>query len=399
MKRTQVIIAGAGPVGATAAWRLSRMGIDVVVVETLADCPEDMRASTMHPPTLDMMAELGVLDDLERQGLRAPAYHFRNRRSGDVIEFDLTELSDISRHPYRLQCEQFKLARLLTGLLEERAPGSVRFVNRVVNFSQDDTGVTVHIETPMSIETIRADYLIGADGANSTIRKWTGTEFEGFTYPERFLTLSTSYELEDHFDRLARVNYVADANEWCVLLRVPDFWRILVPTPPALNDCDLLSDSYKNNVFKGLLGEGVHVDTGHRTLYRVHQRVAKSFRHGRVLLAGDAAHLNNPLGGFGMNSGIHDAWNLTGKLGQILLEGADADALLDQYDRQRRSVAHSFVQSQTMENKKLLESGDAGARSEQEIRLAGIAQDPEKRRAYLMRQSMYDSLADEAQIA
>ncbi len=397
VRRTQVVVAGGGPVGAVAAYRLAQMGIDTILLESLADCPEDMRASTLHPPTLDMLAELGVLDELEQVGLRAPTYHYRNRRSGDVIELDLGELADVSAHPYRLQCEQFKVARLLTAKLDALPNGAALFQRRVLGYEQDASGVTVKVETPMAIETIRADYLIAADGANSTVRKWTGTSFDGFTYPERFLTLSTRYPIERHFDGLAGVNYVSDRNEWCVLLRVPDFWRVLVPTDIETADRDLLSDAKKNAVFDGLVGNGADVETAHRTLYRVHQRVAGSFHHGRVLLAGDAAHLNNPLGGFGMNSGLHDVWNLTTRLRDIILEGAGADATLAQYDRQRRTIAHSFVQTQTIANKKMMESEGDG-RNEQEKRLAALANDPEKRRAYLLRQSMYESLKDEAAI-
>ncbi len=397
MIRTRVLVAGAGPVGATAAYRLALAGIDTILVDGLAECPEDMRASTLHPPTLDMMAELGVLDELEAQGLRAPVYHYRNRRTGNVIAFDLGELADRSVHPYRLQCEQFKIARLLTARLEAHPQGRLMFQHRVLAYDQDSAGVTVHVETPYAIEQIRADFLIAADGANSVIRKWTGTKFDGFTYPERFLTLSTRYPLERHFPGLSNVNYVSDKDEWCVLLRVPDYWRILVPTDPEAREDDLLSEAKKTAVFDGLTGDGSSVETSHRTLYRVHQRVVQQFRHGRVLLAGDAAHLNNPLGGFGMNSGVHDVWNLTTKLMSILQHGADPEPLLDRYDRQRRTIANTFVQAQTIENKRMLETS-AGMR-EKERQMQETADDPKLRRDYLLRQSMYESLAEEAAIA
>ncbi len=399
MIRTRVLVAGGGPAGAVAAYRLALAGIDTVLVEALSFPPEDMRASTLHPPTLDMLAELGVLAELEFQGLRAPAYHYRNRRTDDVIAFDMGELSDVSAHPYRLQCEQFKLARLLIAKLDALPTGRVLFQHRVLSFDQDADGVTAHVETPLAIEHIRADYLIACDGANSTIRKWTGTKFEGFTYPERFLTLSTRYPVDQHFNGLAGVNYVSDADEWCVLLRVPEFWRVLVPTDNDVPDEALLSDANKNAVFDRLTGDGAAVETNHRTLYRVHQRVAERFRHGRVLLAGDAAHLNNPLGGFGMNSGIHDVWNLTTKLRAILQNGAPADALLDQYDRQRRTIANTFVQTQTIENKKAMEARDTAGTSGAERRMADIASDPARRRTFLLRQSMYESMAQEAEIA
>lgn len=396
--RTQVLVAGAGPVGSVAASRLAQLGIDTILLETRPDCPEDMRASTFHPPSLEMMETLGVVDDLIADGLKAPVYQYRNRRTGNVIELDMSEIADVTRHPYRLQCEQYKLARLLTDRLVNNPHGEVRFSRRLLSFEQDSSGVTVHVETPMEIETYRADYLIGADGANSTVRKWTGTSFDGFTWPERFLTLSTAYPIERHFDRLAHVNYVADADEWCVLLRVPTLWRLLVPAPPELDDAALLADAYKDSVFAGLLGGDESISTHHRTLYRVHQRVAERFQYGRILLIGDSAHLNNPLGGFGMNSGIHDAWNLTEKLRMILHDGADADKQLGRFDRQRRAITTEFIQSQTIQNKRAMEGLAADGRSMQEAHLAGLMNDAELRRAHILRQAMYTSLEREREI-
>lgn len=399
MERTRVVVVGGGPVGAVAAYRLALAGIDTILLEASLSCPEDMRASTLHPPTLDMLGELGVLDELEAVGLRAPVYQHRNRATGTTIAFDLGELAGELAHPYRLQCEQFKLARLLTLRLGSLPHGEARFSNRLLALRQDADGVSIDVETPTAIEQIRADYLIAADGANSTVRKWTGTDFEGFTYPERFLTLSTAYPLDQHFPGLANVNYVADQNEWCVLLRVPDFWRVLVPTPPEAADEELQSDANKNAVFDRLTdGGGAGIETYHRTLYRVHQRVASRFDHGRVVLAGDAAHLNNPLGGFGMNSGIHDVWNLTDRLREILLERRDAEGALALYDRQRRTIAKSFVQAQTIENKKAMEAPGSDGRDAHEQELVGIAADPVRRRKYMLRQSMVESLAQAAMI-
>jgi 3-(3-hydroxy-phenyl)propionate hydroxylase len=357
-----------------------------------------MRASTFHPPSLEMMEQLGIAEALIADGLKAPLYQYRNRRSGSIIELDLGEIADVTNHPYRLQCEQYKLARMLATKLDSHPHGQLVFNRRVLSYEQDGDGVTVNVEGPIAIETYRADYLIAADGANSTVRKWTGVEFEGFTWPERFLTLSTAYPVEEHFTRLAQVNYIADAEEWCVLLRVPTLWRVLVPTPENEPDERLLSDAYKDRVFSGLLGVQEELRTYHRTLYRVHQRVAKSFHHGRVLLAGDSAHLNNPLGGFGMNSGIHDAWNLTEKLREILLDGGDAEALLARYDRQRRTVASEFVQAQTIQNKQAMEGGSSDGKSDQERRMDALVADPVLRRNYMLRQAMFTSLEREAEI-
>jgi 3-(3-hydroxy-phenyl)propionate hydroxylase len=397
MDRVQVVVCGAGPVGVVAANRLAQAGIDVLLVEAAADCAEDMRASTFHPPTLEMMESLGFLGDLEAQGLKAPIYHYCNRRTGEILSFDLTEIGDVTPHPYRLQCEQFKLSRLGVVRLAADPHGEVRFLRRLVHFDQDASGVTIHAEAPLGVEAYRADYLIAADGANSIIRKWLNVAFEGFTYPEKFLTLSTAWPMENHFEDLAYVNYMADAAEWCVLLRTPSVWRVLVPAHEQDPDSMLLSDEKKTAVFQGLMGDGAAVPTEHRTIYRVHQRVAQRFDHGRVLLVGDAAHLNNPLGGFGMNSGIHDAWNLTGKLMEILQGGGDPEALLGRFDRQRRTITHGFVQAQTKRNKEAMEGEEPQRRFQ--ANLAAILADDARRRSYLLEQAMIKSLEWEASIA
>jgi 3-(3-hydroxy-phenyl)propionate hydroxylase len=399
MKRTKILVVGAGPVGAIAAYRLALAGLEVALVEADAFPREDMRASTLHPPTLSMLNELGLLDTLDAQGLRAPVYNYRNRRTGNVLAFDMAEIADMTPYPYRLQCEQFKVTRLITPLLEKLPNAQMLFQRRLINFTQDDDGVTAHFETPFDIETWRADYMIGADGANSIVRKWLQIPFEGFTYPEKFLTLSTDHPLEKEIPNLATVNYVADPDEWCVILKVPSFWRVLVPVPDDSSDEQILSEDNKTAIFSRLIGadKAPSVETAHRTIYRVHQRVAERYRQGRVMLAGDAAHLNNPLGGFGMNSGVHDAWNVTGKLIEIYKDGGDADALLDRYERQRRTVMLEFVQAQTIKNKQTMESatGDVTA-MEQE--LSGLLADAEGRRAYLKRQAMLSSLEREAAI-
>ncbi|MFV8819303.1 FAD-dependent oxidoreductase [Haliea sp. E17] len=392
MKNPQVIVAGAGPVGTVAAYRLASMGIDVLLVEAGPDCALDLRASTFHPPTLEMLDELGMADKLIEKGLKAPEYHFRERESGELVSFDLSELADETRFPYRLQCEQYVLANMMANALEDHPHAEVRFNQRVVAFTQDDEGVEVALEGPFSIEKVRAKYLVAADGGNSIIRKWLGVQFDGFTYPERFLTLSTKVELRDYIDNLAYVNYVSDPKEWMVLLRVPSVWRILVPAKEDQPDEWLRSDEKKNQVFRDLIGRE-DVETEHRTIYRVHQRVATRFDHGRVGLVGDAAHLNNPLGGFGMNSGIHDAWCLCDKIKANLDKGHD-DARFEAFDAERRPVTHRFIQAQTMQNKKLLEHSPEENHALRLQEMKETRDDPERRRAFLRRQAMYTSLEE-----
>ncbi len=391
------MIAGAGPVGTVMATLLARAGVDVIVLEAGEDCAQDMRASTFHPPTLEMLDEIGITAMLLDRGLKAPVYHWRDRRSGEVIDFDLSEIADRTRYPFRIQCEQYHLSRALASGLEQYPNASVRFGHRLLSFEQDEHGVSIAAETPFAVQHFRADWLIGADGANSLVRKWLGTEFDGFTYPEKFLCLSTETELGDYLPNLAYVNYVSDPEEWLVLLRVPKLWRVLLPAAPEATEDELRSDATKNAVFDRLTGDGAAVETYHRTVYRVHQRVAKSFLDGRVMLIGDACHLNNPLGGFGMNSGVHDAFNLAEKLLPAIKAGKPNGSLA-LYDRQRRMVTHAFTQAQTIKNMEFIQGGSDQAHERRRREMLTIKQDDQQRRAYLLRQAMFESLEQAAAI-
>ncbi len=397
-QRCQVVVAGAGPVGTVMTTLLARAGIDTVLLEAGQTCAEDLRASTFHPPTLEMLDQIGITPTLLERGLKAPIYHWRDRQSGESVAFDLSELSDITRYPFRIQCEQYHLSNALAAVLDETPNADVRFGTRLLSFEQDDTGVTVFAEGVTEVERIRCDWLIGTDGANSLVRKWLGIEFDGFTYPEKFLCLTTKTELADHLANLALVNYVSDPQEWLVLLRVPSLWRVLVPTDDATPDAELLGDAAKNAVFDRLISNGASIKTEHRTLYRVHQRVAKSFVEGRVILIGDAAHLNNPLGGFGMNSGVHDAFDLFGEIEPVIRNGATAERIA-RFERRRRTVTHAFTQAQSIQNMEYIKVGNSEAHKQRRADLQAICADDGKRRAYLMRQAMFESLAQAAEIS
>ena len=396
MRRTDVLVVGAGPVGTVAAAALAQRGIDVILCEARSETAADLRASTFHAPTLEMLDTLGVADAMIDYGLKAPVYHFRERRTGETIAFDMSELADITAFPFRLQCEQHIMAGMVADRLRAQPNVEIETQYRAVSFEQDDEGVTVSFETPYTIDQIRARYVVAADGGNSILRKWLGAEFTGFTYPEKFLCLSTPVDLAAHIDGLAPVNYVADPDEWLVLLRTPRLWRVLVPADESADDTELLSDAMRDAVFGRLIG-AVPAPTEHRTIYRVHQRVVDRFDHGRMFLVGDAAHLNNPLGGFGMNSGIHDVWALADVIETALNDGYDPEPFA-LWDRQRRGVTHAFIQSQTMQNKVLLEHGAPEAHARRLDEMRATAADPDARRAYLMRQSMFASLRDAAAI-
>ena len=258
------------------------------------------------------------------------------------------------------------------------------------------TSVAVTADTPGGPVTLDARYVVAADGARSAVRRSLRVEFEGFTYPELFLIASTAFRFEDTLTDIAYVNYIADPNEWLVLLRVPGLWRVLVPAPENADREALLSDENLQQVLHRVVPRGADYDIEHRSIYHVHQRVAKSFRVGRVLLAGDAAHINNPLGGMGMNGGIHDAFNLSDKLAEIYA-GAD-EALLDRYERQRRTVAIDAVQQQTNRNHQILSERDPATRAKSLDAMRQTAADPALARAYMLKSSMIAGLRRAAEI-
>ena len=389
----RVLIAGAGPVGLVAAAALAAEGIPVLIVEAERDLPDGLRASTFHPPTLDMLKRFGVVEAMIEQGLVCPTWQFRDRAAGPVATFDHAMIAGDTDHPFRLQCEQWRLTRLLRDRLATNPDVEFLYDARAAEVTQDADGVTLTVERADGArEPIRGAWLIGADGARSAVRKSLGIGFEGQTIPELYLTLSTPFPFHDHVERLTNIAYISDPDEWFVLLRTASLWRVLLPTDPDEPEEVMLSDARIEERMQQVLPAAAPYEIRHRTAYRVHERVADRYLAGRVLLAGDAAHVNNPLGGMGMNGGIHDALNLAEKLAQVW-RGADA-ALLGRYERQRQKVAREVVQQQALRNRALLNQKDPATRQAFLDDLRATAEDPARHRAHLLRSSMIQSLRD-----
>lgn len=373
-----VVVVGAGPVGLTAASVLARRGIDVTVLEQGPRLAAESRASTFHPPTLEMLRDLGVVDALLGKGLVAKTFQYRERGGEAIATLDLGVLSGDTDFPFRVQCEQSKLTPILLDALPNSA--TVRFSHTVQGLAAASHSVAVATDHGI----IRGRYLIGADGAHSAVRRGTGTDFVGTTYPERFLVASVDEDLAAVLPGIAPINYVFDPDEWLVLLRTPDHWRVLLPTPDGTPDEHELRRLPHRLTGVANLGRGWRI--AHAALYRVHERVTPRFRQGRVLLMGDAAHVNNPLGGLGMNSGIHDAVRMAGALADVLC-GAP-DEVLEYAARQRRTVAVEHVQRTSRANWSHLHGQDDDYRR----RLRELAADPAATRAHLRRACLMDSL-------
>jgi 3-(3-hydroxy-phenyl)propionate hydroxylase len=391
----RVLISGGGPVGLLCAWLLGRKGIPVRLFDENPSPQADPRAATTHPATLDLLSDDGLADDMARVGLVAPIFQFWDRPTDSLVaEFDHAILKNDTRHPFVVQCEQFKTAKLLLQRVETISNVEVMYGYAVTDVTQDANSASVTVRGPDGIKTHKGAYVIGADGGRSTVRKQSGIAFDGFTWPERFIVFTTPFDFEANRGYCYR-SYFADPGAWCNCFKVsadgpPGLWRTVYPTDSTTPEEELTSDAAVQALMQKFFPAPHDYEVIHRNLYVTHQRVAATFRRGRVALAGDSAHINNPIGGMGLNGGLQDGANLSDKLARILLDGAH-DRLLDVYDRQRRTVAVEFVQEQSIANKQRLEASDPEVRKRNLDDLRAAAADPARARQFLLRTSMIAS--------
>jgi 3-(3-hydroxy-phenyl)propionate hydroxylase len=393
-----VLIVGAGPVGLVAANLLVDEGVPVVLIEAFSELPHDLRASTFHPPTLDMLERFGVVETMIAQGLICPTWQFRDRTDGVVATFELARLKPDTNHPYRLQCEQWRLGELLYARLENHPLARVRLSTEAQAVRQSEDGVELDVKlADGTSETLAGAFLIGADGIGSVVRKAMGVAFEGITIPEIYLTVSTTNDFREVMPDIANISYLSDPQEWLVLIRTARVWRALFPVDASLSDADVTSPERAERLLQGVMARGTPFEVSHRTAYRVHERVASNYVNGRLMIAGDAAHVNNPLGGMGLNGGIHDAFNLSRTLTEVV-RGAPL-ASLARYERQRRKVALDVVQQTALRNRSILNAREPAARQAYYDELRRIVDDPVTHRDYVMRTSMIQSLRDCEKVA
>ena len=393
-EQAPVVIAGAGPTGLMCALALASQGIPVVVCEAEASLAHDLRAGTYHPPTQDMMAKYGITQRMHQHGLQVRRWQIRERRGSLVAEFDLGLLGDVTAYPYRLHLEQHRLTPIQLDILRRQTDAKVYFGHRVTGFEQKGDKLRVKVESDGVPGTFEASWLIGADGGRSTVRKLLPIEFEGFTWPEQFLVVSTPYDFGAQGYPLNA--YIADPVEWVALFKMPNdgppgVWRVVFPCDPGMPDDALLDPEHVEAKLQSFHASGARYEIQHKVIYRVHQRVASEWRVGRLLLAGDAAHLNNPLGAFGLNSGIHDAVNLADKLGRVW-RGEAGEELLERYVRQRRAACVEQVQAMSIRNKRLLEERDPTVQHARMEELVATAGDREAAHAFLLDSSMISGL-------
>ncbi len=341
----RVLIVGAGPVGLSLALGLARSGVASIVLERKPHLDPHSRATVILPRTLEIFAQWGVLDHFVEAGNRVAHIRLRRAPKGEqIVHFDFTDLTNDTSTPFAIALPQDQTERFLLDAVTATGIVDVRFDTTVLGFEQDTHWINLRVKSPEGEHELRGDFLVGADGAHSVVRGTLGLELEGKTYPTRALLADI------------RVPREVDQTEfWPALLdeglivgiRFGDgIFRIVSDAVDETVDEQTISD-HVDRIARRLFGTPA-METIWQGVYQKHKRSASRYRVGRALLAGDAAHLNSPAGGQGMNSGIGDAHNLAWKLARAVNDpDANVDALLDSYAEERWGYVDREVQSTT----------------------------------------------------
>ncbi len=370
---TEVLISGAGPVGLTLALALTQRGVAVRVLERREGLSTASRASTFHPPTLDALAELGVLAPLLPGGVRVDRILWQRVDTGAQAGLDLGILAAETGFPFRWHREQQDLTPALLAALPS---GSVRFGAGVTALTQDAAGVTLRAADG---STHRARYAVGCDGASGALRGLAGIGAETNDYAHRVLRLLTPRDLREVLPGLDGLGYLYDETGSCSLLRMPENWRLIFRIHPEMSDTDAMAEAHARARIARFLPAAAGMEISGRDVYGVTRAMATAYRAGRVLLAGDAAHLTNTRGGMNMNAGIHDAMTLAATLDLVL--GGESDQLLQDWADARLAVVRDALLPRT-------DSRVAANPAEEVARMAGLS--PDGQRIWARQASMLD---------
>lgn len=386
---TDVLIVGAGPVGLLAANALVEKSIDMYICDKLNAPVEELRASTFHPPTLDLLEPLGLTSAVLENGLKSPEWQIRFHETGDRVVFDLSVLKADTNHPYRVQCEQAHLAAAARAKLG-RVGIEVNYGCQVEDIV-DKGGV---VETTLMNRgvrfKIRSRYLIGADGAQSIVRGHVTSTFPGHTYPETTILATTDFPFENHLEGLSNINYVWWEKGTFSLLKLPDLWRCSLYPDSEETLEEALEEAAIRRKLSRITPEAAACNINVIRPYRVHMKIADEFCRNRIVLAGDAAHLNSPSGGMGMNGGIHDALMLSDAL-ELSLRANDETAL-PRYAAARRATALEDILQAADRNRSRMQEKEPGKRRDIFNELKTITEQTETARSYLLKTSMIEGL-------
>lgn len=327
MKHHQIVIVGAGPVGLSLGLYLARYGLDVLVLEKNAATSEHSRAPAIWPRTQEILSDLGVIDDFLNEGLVMRRLEILDvDHDARLFQAPLDELADQTAYPHLLILPQSRTEKLLLNALQGQSTAEVRFSCEVFQLAQHQEKVEVRFHGPEVDSTVSADFVIGCDGAHSTTREAIGARLEGITY--KFRAALADIRLDGratfHSPRLTTRPRIA------IGIQISEeLWRLILPFKRSDNvplDCRV--DQAVTSLFHESTWQSVW-----QSEFSLHRRVSTSFAERRIVLAGDAAHLNSPAGGQGMNAGIHDA----ALLARALCDAVDqvSDEPLEKFGRNR----------------------------------------------------------------
>lgn len=381
-----VVVAGAGPVGLFAALRLAQAGIHVAVFEREPALGTASKASTFHPSTLELLDTVGVTDDFIPLGERIDALEWRDLDGTLLAQIPFSLLRDVTRYDFRLHAEQTLLTPLLAQALNAVQPGALRFNAQVEAVAESHDGVRVSVRTPDGTEAVPARYVLAADGAGSVLRKLAGVDFPGDAYDARALRVITDDDLRDYIPGLSGMTYVRDDRGSCSLLLMRDHWRFIFRIRGDQSEAELLAPEHVRALVDRV-APGASIVNAH--LYSNRHHVASRFRAGRVLLAGDAAHITTTAGGMNMNCGLQDAFVLSGALIEHLRDGMPETVLTDAAAARRIAVADVIIPRTEQRA-----AGADGRRAQLRdfvTTIRTIAADTQAARRYLYEASMFDT--------
>jgi len=396
----RILIVGGGPVGLFSAIRLVGFGIPITLIDKSPQVSDDIRASTIHPPSLEMMEPYGITDEILKTGIKVRQWQIRNHTTGDKVIFDLDNISDETDYPYRVQFEQSKICMIMDRKLRASPLAEVRYGTEFLSLTEHSDGIAIDVKTNQGQEKIFGQFLIAADGGNSPVREYLGLAFEGSTYPEKTVLVTTPFPFHEHIDGLSSVSYCWEEKGNFSLLQLPNQWRASLYFPENMSTDAVLADQHIQKQLHNICPINGSFTILDKRVYRVHQRIVSRYDHGRIALAGDAAHINSPSGGMGMNGGLHDAHNLTEKLNEILSRknNRNYDDLLDLYSRQRKPIAEQQIIKQADENRKRMTEKNRRKRQQSLDELRAITKDPIKCKNFLMKSSMFEGLRQASEI-
>lgn len=365
MPDDDVTVVGGGPHGLLHALALAQAGIDVTVLGVRPPATTSTpHAMTFHWSMMRGLRQLGILDEALARGLMHRVWSLSVLASDERMFFDLDVIADDVEHPYTLHLAQEALGEIIMARLGALPNVHLESNTRVLRLAQDDSGVTVTADSPDGPREYRSAWVVGADGATSAVRRAIGLGLPGITWPERFVATNVRFDFASLGHEVSALQL--DPTDGALIAQIDHtgLWRYTYAENLNLPE-ESVGDRMPE-VFRRVLPDGAEYEVQAWAAHRMHQRVAETFRVGRVLLLGDAAHVTAPTSSYGLAGGFFDSVSLVEALSAVIRDGVD-DEILDRYSEVRRRVFTELASPVSSESKNLLWSSEGPGRLEEEL--------------------------------